>query len=587
IRVVKGAAGARYGPDAIGGVLLVAPPPLRDTPGVEGKALFTGSLNGPGAYAAARVDAVPTGAELLSLRVEGNLRRAASTRTPDYVLGNTALFTWNAGAAIRYGTDATHIRTTYRHYDLDAGVFFGVRGAVEELGVDPSPAQIARWGENRFAIDRPRQRVSHDRATVHLRRTTSAGTRLEATYAFQLNRRREFESIQFAFEGPEFDFTLYTNSLDLLVTHPAWSLAGLPVTGGIGAQGMVQLNLYEGSTLLPNYRAYQAGLFAFERLEPSPSLAIELGWRLDWLSRTALLAGIDVARQEAEGNLDDDSIAEMCRQGEIRLRCPDAWRAASVSLGGVWEGLDERLSVKLDLSSASRFPSADEQYLIGSAPTFPVWAIGDLSLGIETTLQAQTTLGLRLEAFETEISGYASRSPNFIYFAPDRADPLRTTLVGVVPQFRYSPIRASFLGADGAMTVGPQSPVALRLAGAVVRAVDLDTQEFLVGVPPNRGSATLIVKPPARFQPELSLTVEGVTRRSAPPLDADLLPPPPGYVLLSASAEIEVPLGRRTMTVALDGFNLLDARFREYASLLRYYADFPGRDVRLRVGVSL
>ncbi|MEO0604656.1 MAG: TonB-dependent receptor, partial [Myxococcota bacterium] len=117
-------------------------------------------------------------------------------------------------------------------------------------------------------------------------------------------------------------------------------------------------------------------------------------------------------------------------------------------------------------------------------------------------------------------------------------------------------------------------------------ATDVDTGEFLVGIPPARGSATLLVEPPARFEPRLSVTVEGVARQTAPPLDADIIPPPPGFVLLSASAEIEVPVGRRAMTVALDGFNLLDTRYREYTSLLRYYADFPGRDLRLRVGVQ-
>ncbi len=584
IRVVKGAAAARYGPDAIGGVLLVDPPPLRDTPGVEGRALLTGSLNGPAAYAAARVDVVPAGAERLSLRVEGNVRRAASPRTPEYVLGNTALSTWNAGAALRYGDDDTHARLTFRHYDLVAGIFFGVRASAEEFGVAPSPEQVERWSENRFVRARPRQVVTHDRATLHLRRTLPAGHRLEAVYAFQLNRRREFEAVQFAFEGPEFDFLLYTNSLDLVATHAPALVGGARLTGGVGAQGFTQLNIYRGSTLLPNYRAFQGSLFAFERLEPSPTLALQVGGRVDALSRTAMLLGPDVARQEAEGGLDDETIANDCREGEFRLLCPTGWTTASGSLGGVWQGADDRLALKLDLSSASRFPSVDEQYLIGTAPTFPVWAIGDLSLGPETTWQVQSTVAVRLAAVEGELSGYASRSPNYVYFSPDRDNPLRTTIVGVVPQWRFQQIRSAFLGADGTVTLGPRSPIGLRLTGSVVRATDLDTGEFLVNIPPNRGTATLLVRPPGRLQPKLTVTIEGVARQTGPPLDADLLPPPDGYALLSASAGITIPVGSRELLAALDGFNLLDVRYREYVSLLRYYADFPGRDLRLRLG---
>lgn len=585
IRVVKGPAGARYGPDALGGVLLVTPPPLRDIPGVEGKALATGSLNGPGAYAALRLDAVPAGADRLSLRIEGNVTRHASIRTPAYVLGNTALTAWNLGAAFRYGTDARHIRVTYRHYDLFGGVFYGIRTSIDEFGVPPTPAQIDRWENNRFVVDRPRQDVTHDRATVHARTRTAGNVELEAIYAFQYNRRQEFESIQFSFEGPELDFSLYTHSLDVVARQPATPLGIGSLTGGIGAQGLSQFNVYRGATLLPAYFANQVGVFGFQRLEPGPEWAFEVGARVDQLWRQAQFLGPDIARQQVEGSLTDEAIEEDCREGEFRLLCPDSWTAASASLGGVWQGWSDRLAVKLDLSSASRFPSADEQYLIGTAPTFPVYAIGDLDLGVETTYQAQLTLGLRLPWLQGEVSGFASRVANYIYFAPDRDTPLRRTIVGEFPQYRYQAIAASFLGADGAIDLGRASPIGLRLTGAVVRATDRATGEFLVGIPPTRGTATVEVRPPVRYEPKVSVTVEGAATQSGPPLEADLLPPPPGYVLLSASAGIEVPVGTRRVTVALDGFNLLDARYREYASLLRYYADFPGRDLRLRVGV--
>lgn len=586
IRVVKGAAGARYGPDAIGGVLLVNPPPLRGAPGVEGKALVTGSLNGPSAYAALRVDAVPAKEERLAFRVEGNFKRAGSPRSPDYVLGNTALTTWNVGAMMRYGTDQTSVRFSYSHYSLLAGVFYGVRSSAKVFGIGPLPEEIARWNASeRFFIDRPKQDVTHDRATVHVQHTTAGGFNLEGIYAFQYNRRQEFENIQFAFEGPEFDFSLFTNSLDLVAKHPTVFLGGSTLTGGVGIQGLTQTNLYNGSTLLPNYWTVQGGLYAFERIEPGPEWAFEAGARVDHVRRTALFDGPDLARQMADGRLDDARIEETCRDGNFRTICPDSWSAASASLGGVWQGFDDQLAIKVDLSSASRVPSADEQYLIGTAPTFPVWAIGDLDFGVETTLQAQATLGVKVPWFEGEVSGFASRVNQYIYFAPDRERPIRNTLVGSIPQYRYTPITAAFVGADGVLEFGPRSPVGFEFSGALVRATDLDTGEFLVGIPANRGRATVHVRPPTVGSPKLSVSVDGVARQNGPPLEADLLPPPPGYVLLSASLETEFPLGRRVMTLAVDGFNLLNTRYREYASLLRYYADFPGRDLRLRVGV--
>jgi iron complex outermembrane receptor protein len=35
--------------------------------------------------------------------------------------------------------------------------------------------------------------------------------------------------------------------------------------------------------------------------------------------------------------------------------------------------------------------------------------------------------------------------------------------------------------------------------------------------------------------------------------------------------------------VALAGTNVFDARYREYASLMRYFADQPGRQLMLRI----
>lgn len=55
IAVIRGAAGARYGPDAIGGVILVEPPPLRTRPGVGGTVLAGYAANGRRPHAALRL----------------------------------------------------------------------------------------------------------------------------------------------------------------------------------------------------------------------------------------------------------------------------------------------------------------------------------------------------------------------------------------------------------------------------------------------------------------------------------------------------------------------------------------------------
>ena len=63
----------------------------------------------------------------------------------------------------------------------------------------------------------------------------------------------------------------------------------------------------------------------------------------------------------------------------------------------------------------------------------------------------------------------------------------------------------------------------------------------------------------------------------------DFAPPPAGYVLLGAAAGVEflAPTGE-VFRLSVVGTNLLNARYRDYTSLLRYFADEPGWGVQLR-----
>ena len=74
MRVVKGSAGVRYGPDAIAGVLLIDPP--TDEPGV---AVHTHTVyyNGRRGTLAARLDGNHQSMSEVSWRIDGNYSRGA------------------------------------------------------------------------------------------------------------------------------------------------------------------------------------------------------------------------------------------------------------------------------------------------------------------------------------------------------------------------------------------------------------------------------------------------------------------------------------------------------------------------------
>ena len=63
-------------------------------------------------------------------------------------------------------------------------------------------------------------------------------------------------------------------------------------------------------------------------------------------------------------------------------------------------------------------------------------------------------------------------------------------------------------------------------------------------------------------------------------------PGPEAANLLHASFGSDLQLGSQTWSWGIEGHNLLNTVYRDYTSLLRYYADQPGRDVRLHVSTD-
>jgi len=590
ISVIRGAAGARYGPDAIGGVILVEPPPLRTDPGVGGKVVGSYATNGRRPYAALRLDAVPEAAPAWTLRIEGSGARGASLSAPGYVLGNTASAVWNLGATVGYQGPRGSLRASWHRHDFQAGIFYGVSVATPANFADNlaagRPPTADLWSTS-YVIDRPFQDVSHDIGTLTLARYGSWGT-FEATYAFQLNRREEFEQVREQVTGPQYDFTLRTHSVDALYQHPRGQRGRVGFEGGLGLQGTFQENVFRGFSLIPNFRGFGGGIFGFERVS-WPRVDLEVGARFDALSRTAFLDEDDYGRHVRRGSLDE----QVCEQRATSARCPDAWDTASVSVGTLVHAIPEHLDLKVDLSSASRFPNVDELYLVGTAPSFPVFAVGFPDLGVETSWGASATAGLRLPWVRAEVSAYGSIVDDYIYFAPDlneAGDPrFEVTIRGTWPQYAFRPLPAVVQGVDGSVALGPNAPVGLDVRGAVVRARERGSSDNLIGTPPDHLHLALVGRPP-RLGPlrdvEVGVTADLVARQSRTNLRADFAPPPDGYALLGARAEAALPVGRTSLRLGVQLTNLLDTVYREYTSLLRYYANQPGRDVRVRIGAD-
>ncbi len=588
ITVVRGAAGVQYGPDAIGGAVVIAPPELPTRPGYVGDVHLIGISNGRGGAIAGRLQAAFERVAGLAGQVAGSYRRLAAPRTPDYPLDNTGTDEWNLGAAVGYRRGQAEYRLAYTHYQARLGVcaclrvessadFFAQLERAQPLGVELYRAD--------FDIERPYQGVGHDLALARARWTRDHLGTITATYAFQHDLREEFDVVRQATTGPQFKFRLTSHDLDVALAHDPIHLSDhLHLRGTVGAVGMAQVHSYTGLPLVPDHVAGGGGVYAIERLI-GPTVDVEAGLRYDFLARTASIVRQDYLRLVRSGQLAMDACA-----GGVGdpVDCRARFHTVSASLGA--RRAIGAAAVKLDLSTASRPPNPDEQYLNGTAPTFPVLGLGKPDLGPETTYSATATIEYQDARVAAQASAYVNRIDDYVEFAPAiGADgrPIFDVLIrGTFPRFVTQPVDALFWGADGGVTVRALPWLELAATAAAVRAKDRRDGSFLAFIPPDRVRAAATVKGaclgPLR---DVSATVDGTytARQRRYDLLSDLAPPPDGYFLLGAELQGTLPIDDQPLTFALAGQNLTNARYRDYTSLLRYFADQPGWQVLLRV----
>jgi iron complex outermembrane recepter protein len=591
LKVVRGAAGVRYGPGAIGGAVIASPPELLSRPGMAGEAHLMGFFARGGGLAA-RLQAAPEQLPGFAYQIEGTGKRLTAASTPDYALQNTGSLEWNLGASAGYRTDKGEYMLSYRHYQARLGVcaclqiessedFFAQLERGQPINAELFAADLE--------IERPYQSVAHDQLLARSSWSFDSLGKLTTTYALQFDHRREFDVVRTA-TGPQFDFRLTTHDVDVVLAHRPVHLSNhWHLRGSLGAVGMAQVHSYRGLPLVPDYQAAGAGLFAIERLI-GHDIELEAGLRYDALARTASLERNDFLRLVRSEQLAMDA----CGGGvgdSGQVDCDSLFHTISGSVGALFQ-LSRPWSVKLDLSTASRPPNPDEQYLNGTSPTFPVLGLGKPDLGPETTYSASATTVYQSERLAAEFSAYANLIDDYINFAPaisESGQPIFDVLIrGSFPRFVTQPVDAVFYGADGGVAFRPIPGLELGGQFSIVRARNRSDDSFLVLVPGDRlrGSATYThtASSPGPLENAFA-TIAGtlVARQNRFNEAADLAAPPPGYFLLDAELGAETQVRDHLVKLAVHGTNLLDARYRDYTSLLRYFADQQGTQIMLRL----
>ena len=140
------------------------------------------------------------------------------------------------------------------------------------------------------------------------------------------------------------------------------------------------------------------------------------------------------------------------------------------------------------------------------------------------------------------------------------------------------------------LLVDGAEPFELESRAAWVRGRDVDGGGDLEWVPPDRYRVALTYHPPGvgvLERPFATVSGDYVAEQTHYDSTTDLSSPPPAYALVGLAVGSDLEIDGQRFRASIEVENLLDERYRDYTSLLKYFADEPGRQVFLRLGATV
>ncbi|KIC92904.1 hypothetical protein OI18_20655 [Flavihumibacter solisilvae] len=580
LTVIKGASSLRYGADAIGGVVLVEPRLLPVNPGIYGEINSAFFSNGRQGVISGIVEGNARKIPAFSWRLQGTLKKGGDAKTPDYWLVNSGVEEYNFSVAAGLQNAHRGVEVFYSQFNTKLGIFKGAHiGNVTDLQniidrQEPSPE--IKNASFSYSIDRPYQEVHHQLLKIRSYLATGNAGKLNLVLSGQYNNRMEFDMRKFQSSSnvPQLDLGINTGNADLVWDHNSWK--GL--RGTIGATASLQKNeSYKQRLFIPNYRAYNAGVFLIEKWSHAK-------WILEGGLRYDIRSIYDVSDNQA-GVYDDRYFSSMSGSAGFTYR----WR--------------DDLKTTLNFSSAWRAPQVNELYSDGLHHSSARVEKGNPTLQPERANSWLLNFLYNPSKWDIDLGFYYKDINDFIYLAPTYPPVL--TIRGAFPAFEYRQTNARLTGLDLSAGYAITAHWKAAVKASLLRAWDKQADDWLIQMPADRYEAELQYDfgNGKKLQDSyVKINLQQVMKQTRVPdsgniekqlpdgtitLQPDYAPPPGAYLLTNAEAGTKLMMGRQPLFLVLSVNNLFDVAYRDYMNAFRYYALDMGRNIGLRVKIPL
>lgn len=565
ITVIKGAQGIKYGSDAIAGVVLVNPKPLRTKFGSNAKIQLGGESNGRLGANSIMVEGKHRLLIPLSWRVQGSLKRSGSNHTPDYYLTNTGLQEYNYSGALGYKSRNLAIDVFYSRFNTKIGIYKGAHiGNITDLNRILQGETLSKSDDFTYEILRPYQKIGHELTKLQMAYYLGDNSKLSIYYGRQVNLREEFDndpplndSIA-ALNLPDLRFGLTTHNGELLLENHH---NNEDRTFGFGYKHMQ--NTTGGSFFIPNSRSQHIHAFVLDN------------WELhDW----KIAAGLRYEYQFLEIFIFED--------GDVLT--PTHQFSHLAAQASVDYTINDRSKIDIQAGYSWRPPAVVELYANGLHHGAASIEKGDDQLDIEQVINTNLNLHHQQKKLDLEMSLFYNFFPNFIYAAP--TNEIALTIRGAFPIFNHTQTRAHFYGSDLFLKYEVTNHFFITNKSNITFAKDLTNKDYLVGITPARSRFEIgYVNQTKGFMEEYELkaSITTVAMQNRAPDNGDYAPPPTGYVLLGISSEFDLSLKGYEFSMAVGVDNALNKSYRDYMNRLRYFSDELGRNFFIRTTLPL
>lgn len=589
IEVIKGAETVRYGSAAMGGVIVISPPPLHQTEKIGGELnLGMMSNNRMGVFSGLVEGTLAEGSHW-SWRLQSSAKKGGDYHAPGYNLSNTGLNEFNFSGALGYKNEVQGMEIYLSSFNTEIGILRAAHtGNLNDL--QQSIESGRPWYERAFtySIESPRQEINHHLLKLSAYRQVKDLGKINLLYGGQYDDRNEFD-IRRSGRGakPSLALSLISHVLDVSIDHEHSAHSG-----SVGINGTLKINTNDTEEtgvrpLLPDFEQFSAGLFVLEKIKRGRWI-LEAGGRYDYQHlRVLTFAGGQLVKPEFDFNFLSGTL-------------------------GVTVLFNSRLRLLSNFGISSRPPHVSELYSEGlhhgTASIEEGLMRGDGTVHTEESLiekevskKWMNTIQHTSENLTIDFSVYYNNIRNYVYIRPIGT---RLTVRGYFPVFQYEQTDAVLTGTDAALKWKVNKHLTFNSKFSYIYARDTENDDLMISIPPAQFENGLTLSLPAvgklqEFYVGVSVPVTFRQHRApmvispvdigseAPERNFDFAPAPAGYTLLNARIGFKAPVGPHALGITLSAENLLNSSYRNYMNRLRYYAEDIGSNFILRVSYNL